>query len=328
MEDLSMTTRTFDDLQDETMRLYQQGDYAATLDLLTREGDQYPDEGSWVLYMRACMAARVGQPAETVRLLDEALDRGYWFGEPVMRQSPSFLPLQGQPDFERVAALNIARAAEAHAEPVLLVREPDGGCAGAPCPAVLALHGNGADGPSALRGWEPLVDRGWLLAALQSSQIAGQNQFVWDDQAVALREAADHYAALQAQYTLDPARTLVAGFSMGGETALRLALSRTIPVRGFILLGPGGPTIDTPNAWLPLITQHGADGLRGAVILGEADTGVPHDAIRAIVALLNEHGIPCLLETVPGVRHAYPPDFGPILDRALAFVLNSNALPG
>src|SRR5690349_12140206 len=103
MEDLSMTTRTFDDLQEETMRLYQQGDYGATLDLLTREGDQFPDEGSWVLYMRACMAARVGQPAETVRLLDEALAQGYWYGEPVMRQSPSFLPLQGQPEFERVA---------------------------------------------------------------------------------------------------------------------------------------------------------------------------------------------------------------------------------
>jgi dienelactone hydrolase len=316
-----MTTRTFDDLQDETMRLYQAGDYAATLALLIREGDQFPDEGAWVLYMRACMAARLGQPAETVRLLDEALDRGYWFGEVVMRQSPSFLPLQGDPEFERVAALNIARADDAHAEPLLLVREPDGGCADQPCPALLALHGNGADGPSAVRGWGPLVARGWLLAALQSSQIAGQDQFVWDDQETALRETADHYAALQAQYRLDPARTLVAGFSMGGETALRVALSGTIPVPGFILLGPGGPAIDTPDAWLPLITQHGAGGLRGYVILGEDDNGVPHDAIRAIVALLNAHGIPCGLEMVPGVRHAYPPDFGPILDRALAFVL-------
>jgi dienelactone hydrolase len=323
-----MTTRTFDDLQEEAMRLYQAGDYAATLDLLTREGDQFPDQGAWVLYMRACMAARVGQPAETVRLLDAALDRGYWFGEAVMRQSPSFLPLQGDPEFERVAALNIARAADAHADPVLLVREPEGGCAAQACPVVLALHGNGADGPSALRGWRSLVERGWLLAALQSSQIAAQDQFVWDDQEVALRETANHYATLQTQYTLDPARTLVAGFSMGGETALRAALSRTIPVRGFLLLGPGGPTIDTPDAWLPLIEQAQAAGLRGYVILGEADQGVPHDAIRAIVALLNEHGIPCDLELVPGVRHAYPPDFGPILDRALAFVLNSTPPPG
>jgi dienelactone hydrolase len=317
-----MTTRTFEELQDETMRLYQDGDYAAALDLLTRKGNPFLDQGGWVLYMRACMAARVGQPAETVRLLDEALDRGVWFGEAVMRQSPSFLPLQGQPEFEAVVARQLARAAEAHAEPVLLVREPEGGCSAAhPCPALLALHGNGADGPSALRGWEPVVQRGWLLAALQSSQIVGMDQFVWDDQETALRETMDHYTALQARYTLDSAHTLIAGFSMGGETALRAALTGTIPVRGFILLGPGGPTIDTPDAWLPLIAQREPGTLRGTVILGEADTGVPHDEIRALVALLNAHGIPCALEMVPGVRHAYPPDFGPILDRALGFVL-------
>lgn len=322
-----MTTRTFEDFQEETMRHYQAGDYAAALGLLVREGDQFPEEGAWVLYMRACMAARIGQPAETVRLLDEALARGYWYGEPVMRQSPSFLPLQGQPEFEAVAARHIARAADARAEPVLLVREPDGGCSDHPCPVLLALHGNGADGPSALRGWGPVVDRGWLLAALQSSQIVGVDQYVWDDQAVALREVADHFAALQGQYRLDPARTLVAGFSMGGETALRAALTGTVPIAGFILLGPGGPTIDTPDAWLPLIERAERRGLRGYVILGEQDTGVPHEAIRAIVALLNAHGIPCELEMVPGVRHAYPPDFGPSIDRALAFVLD-NKPPG
>jgi dienelactone hydrolase len=317
-----MTTRTFEELQDETMRLYGAGDYAAALALLTREGDGFPEEGAWVLYMEACMAARVGRPDETCRLLDSALERGYWYGEAVMRQSPSFLPLQGQPAFEAVAARQIARAAEAHAEPVLLVREPTGGCTAAqPCPGLLALHGNGANGPSALQGWGPVVERGWFLAALQSSQIVGIDQFIWDDQAIATQEAQEHYATLQARYPLDPARTLVAGFSMGGETALRLALTGSLPVRGFILLGPGGPTIDTPAAWLPLIAQHGTRGLRGYVILGEADTGVPQDEIRTLVTLLNDHGIPCELETVPSLRHAYPLDFGPIIDRALAFVL-------
>lgn len=317
-----MTTRTFEELQDETMRLYGAGDYAATLALLTEEGDRFPEEGAWVLYMQACMAARVGRPDETCRLLDAALERGYWYGEAVMRQSPSFLPLQGQPEFEAVAARQIARAAEAHAEPLLLLREPEGGCpTDQPCPVLLALHGNGADGPSALQGWGPVVERGWLLAALQSSQIVGVNQFIWDDQAVAIREAQEHYATVQARYALDPARTLVAGFSMGGETALRLALSGALPVRGFILLGPGGPTIDTPDAWVPLMEQATGRGLRGMVILGEADNEVPQDEIRTLVTLLNSHGIPCELETVPGLRHAYPPDFGPIIDRALAFVL-------
>jgi hypothetical protein len=35
---------------------------------------------------------------------------------------------------------------------------------------------------------------------------------------------------------------------------------------------------------------------------------------------LTEQGIPCGFEAVPGVAHAYPLDFGPIIARALDFV--------
>src|SRR5690348_4945115 len=107
---------------------------------------------------------------------------------------------------------------------------------------------------------------------------------------------------------------------MGGETALRAALLGTIPVRGFILLGPGGPTIDTPDAWLPLLDAAASRGLRGYVFLGGADDDIPQDAVREIVAHLNTHGIPCGLETIPAIAHEYPADFGPYLARALAFI--------
>ena len=111
---------------------------------------------------------------------------------------------------------------------------------------------------------------------------------------------------------------------LGGETALRAALSGMVPVRGFILLGPGGPTIDTPEAWrrsAPTLIRQGAErNLRGYVLLGEEDAGVPHDAIRALVELLNANGIPCHLEILPGLAHEYPPDPGPVLSRALGFI--------
>jgi predicted esterase len=96
-------------------------------------------------------------------------------------------------------------------------------------------------------------------------------------------------------------------------------------VKGFILLGPGGPTIDTPEEWLPLIKEGAERNLRGYVLLGEEDAGVPHDAIRTLVDLLNANGIPCHLEMLPGLAHQYPPDTGPALSRALGFILNSES---
>src|SRR5205823_9745002 len=126
-----------------------------------------------------------------------------------------------------------------------------------------------------------------LLAAVQSSQIAATKTYLWDDQATAMRDIEARYADLRRLHAIDAGRVVLAGFSLGGETALRAALSGAIPTKGFILLGPGGPTIDTPEEWLPLITQGAERNLRGYVLLGEEDAGVPHDAIRTLVELLN-----------------------------------------
>jgi acetyl esterase/lipase len=41
---------------------------------------------------------------------------------------------------------------------------------------------------------------------------------------------------------------------------------------------------------------------------------------RRLASFLTEHGVPCGFEAVPGVAHAYPLDFRPIIQRALAFV--------
>ena len=117
-----------------------------------------------------------------------------------------------------------------------------------------------------LHGWGPVAEQGWLLAAAQSSQAGMTDQYIWDDQNTALREIAQHYATLRDEHDIDPSRVVLGGFSMGGETALRAALLGTMPARGFILLGPGGPTIDTPDEWLPLMRT--STGARSAQLSG------------------------------------------------------------
>src|SRR5919204_212614 len=100
-------------------------------------------------------------------------------------------------------------------------------------------------------------------------------------------QSQDYAAVLRTLHAINPGRVVIAGFSLGGETALRAVLSGAVPARGFILLGPGGPTIDTPEEWLPLIEEGSDRKLRGYVLLGEEDAGVPQDAIRKLVELLN-----------------------------------------
>ena len=287
-----------------------------------RKRRNYPDHAAEILYLRSCMAARAGDNDLAIGLIREARDQGIWYGETMMRQSPSWQPLQGLPEFEELTEEFKAQELAANASPLLLLSEPEGGYSpDDPCPVLLALHGNGANGRTAQLGWQPIVAQGWLLAAAQSSQAGMTDAYIWDNQEIALREIAGHYSTLRDGHDIDPSRVVIGGFSMGGETALRAALLGTIPVRGFILLGPGGPTIDAAKEWLPLISSAEGRSLRGYVFLGEQDDTVPHDEIRTIVSSLNDHGIPCELEMVPGIAHDYPEDFGVRLQRALAFIL-------
>ncbi|HEX8221400.1 MAG TPA: alpha/beta hydrolase [Chloroflexia bacterium] len=317
-----MPFQTFDELNTEAMRLYQQGQYAETYDLLTSEGNRFtaPDESYMTLYLRSCMAARTGRPDHAIDLIRESFDRGEWYGEQLLRMSPSYAPLQGMPEFERLVEVGRAKQVEASAPREPLVLEPEGGCTSElACPTIVALHGNTERAQSALDGWRPIVAQGWLLAAGHSSQVAAYNRYVWDDQDVALRDVAAQFGKLRERYNIDPARLIVAGFSLGGATALHAALTSTIPAIGFILLGPGGGLMLEPESWRPLIAQAANKGLRGYMLLGEHDDGVA-EGTRATVEMLNEGGIPCELEVIPSTGHAYPADFGPIIARALAFV--------
>lgn len=290
--------------------------------MLDSEGEQFPNEAPLILYLRACMAARVGPPERAESILAEALDRGYWFNEMTIRQSPSWKPLQGRAEFERLAAISIARAQAVASGPERFVAEPAGGfAAGQTYPLLIALHGNGDNGRAALAGWRSATEQGWLLVALQSSQIQMPNAYIWEDQDLALSEIATQYHEIAARYPVDPRRVVVVGFSMGGEIALRLALRGTIPQCGLILLGPGGPTTDEPDQWSPEIANRAPRPLRSYVLLGDRDRAVNGDAIRSLVGLLNARGIPSLLEELPGYHHEYPHDGGANLGRALAYVV-------
>src|SRR5262249_45776663 len=281
---------------------------AEALELLTQEGDAFPEQAVTALYLRSCLAARVGRTELALAILEDAIGRGFWYGEEMLRQSPSWQSLQGLPGFEHMAAICMARQGQARTGPDLLVEEPVGAAfAGQARPLFLALHGNGDRAARALAGWRPIVARGWLLAAPQSSQIGATSAYGWFDEEVALREVAEQYATLRERFAIAADHVLLAGFSMGGEIALRLALRRTIPARGFLLLGPGGNMTDgAPEAWLPLIAEAAATGLRGALLIGEEDANSSQDAVRVLAELLGAHGVPCMLETLPGLGHEYP----------------------
>jgi predicted esterase len=314
-----MTHATFTELYDAVITQAQRGEFAQAYALITAEGPGFPEAASMVLYLRSCMAERVGDRAAALGALGEALDQGHWYGELLLRRSPSWQPLQGEPAFEQLVARSLAMMAAAthDLEPLLTVP------AGAPplsgWPLLLTLHGNGDSPQLSREGWSLAAD-GWLQAALRSSQAISSQQYVWDDHEQARADVLDQLAAVRAAHPVDESRVVLAGFSRGAELALQLALTGAVKAQGVVLLGPGGPLSEQPEQWLPLIRAAADPELRAAVVIGEDDEARLVDGALQLAPMLDDNGIACYLEVVPGLGHAYPRDGGAALRRGLDFV--------
>ena len=321
-----MSNLTFSDLETQLYQLYQSGEYAQALDLATREASRFPTEAWRVTYWRICMASLMNETALALQLLEEALGSGIWYAEAQLREDPDLQPLQGLPQFEQLVEVCRKRQAEvqAQAAPALITLQPEGQCQAGlqPCPLLLALHGNTKTAENSLGFWRSAVSKEWLLALPQSSQVRGSDGYVWNDRDWAAREIQEHYAILCEQYAVDPDRVVVAGFSLGGELAIWLAMSGTIEARGFIAVGPAGPYMREPDNWVPLIEASQARGLRGYLVVGEQDVFC-YEGTQALAAMLRSRNIPCELEVHPNLGHDFPPEFQQSLIRALEFVLQA-----
>ena len=142
-------------IEEEFHMLCGAGEYAAAYQLATREAGRFPAWAQATIYnWRFCTAALMGDPALALRLIEEALDAGYWYGEAYLREDCDLAALRGMPEFERLIALAGRRRDEAFAQarPELNILMPMGGTT--PYPLLLALHGNNSNITDFRRTWD------------------------------------------------------------------------------------------------------------------------------------------------------------------------------
>jgi predicted esterase len=298
--------------------LVQSGDYAEALDLITREASAFSEPAQKVVYYwRMAMACRLNEKDLALRLLEEAVQAGYWYAG--LETDPDFQLLSGEAEFEHLAELGMEHRAQAmaHATPIIKILQPNP--KSSPPPLLLALHGSNANVEMQVKHWELAVQCGWLVAMPQSSQIYAPGTYTWNDWEWAQQEVCERYKMLSKEYPIDREQIVLAGFSQGGGLALWLVLSGAVKAQGLILVGP---FLDDLAQIIPLLEKHAQSGLRVYLVAGQRDRYCRGIA-QQLAALLPRYGIACKLDDYPDLENNFPIDFEKNLPEALNFVLCS-----
>jgi len=311
---------TFSELTREFLGLYGRQAYADALALVQASLPSFPERRTEMITWKICMQSRLGRSADAIRTLATAIETSsYWWIPAALRKDPDLAPLQGNPEYERLVSICEKRCETAahNNRPERLVFAPKTGQT-AKLPVLITFHGWGGSAELEAPHWRSLADQGWLVAVTRSSQQIADGLYIWDDLDRTVREAKAHYRALCRDYPVDTRRLVLAGFSQGGGRALWLSLSRALPARGFIGVGP---FLDEFDELMPTLPPPRRTKLRAYLVSGseEQDEGM----FAQIEELCKTRSIPFRQEVVPGVGHEYPPDFAPILSRAFAFIFEN-----
>jgi predicted esterase len=304
--------------RDQLLVLYDQKHYKEALELLERNWERFPQPGL-MYHWKMCLSARDGEPAAAIQAFREALDQGYWYSEKLVREDEDLQTLQGVPEYEELVAVCLKRytGAETSAQPELLVVSPDV-TTSSPMPVLIGLHGNSQNARLAADDWRELRKRGWLLALPQSSQPLTSDAYIWDDFEKGADEVQKLCSRLIDEYPIDPERILLGGFSAGGGLAIQLAISGALRAKGFLVVGPYLRNLDALTPFLP---EARARAVKGYINMGLSEPAEGQELMLQTAGFLQDRGIVCELERHPGVAHAFPPNFGASLDRALALLL-------
>ncbi|MBI4732360.1 MAG: hypothetical protein HY781_09625 [Chloroflexi bacterium] len=300
----------------EMMACYERGDYAEALAVTERLAAAFPEQSARTDFWRVCLLTRLQKVEDALLVLEKALNSGMWWSEPYLRNDPDLALLQGNPDFERMVAVCRERhaAAQTESKPILIVREP--AKAAKPYPVLIALHAMSSTAEAELPYWEAACTKGWLVAAIQSSQLAWPGAYAWNDRDKGQEEVVGQFASLCERYPVDQSRVVVGGMSQGGALAIRLTLNGSLPARGFLSVVPGVIDQNLLEAWAETARVH---PLRGYVVAGGKDPR--HDFFHQVCETLLQYGIPCRMEEHPEMGHEFPPDFKKSLAKALNFLL-------
>jgi predicted esterase len=293
--------------------LFAQKKYAAAAVILKGGLEKFPEHQLANAFNLALSALMLKDPEKAVYWLEEGHRRGLFYSKWAFL-GELWNPLAGHDRFKALVQENDARiaAAQKRASMKLELVKPAGFNPKRRYPLFIALHGGGENMAEFKPRWtSPRLQKEFVVAYVQSSQVADMKGFHWQEDAVTLNELTLAYRQILQQVAIDPRRVYIGGFSSGGYGSMIALFAGTIPVKGFVILCPELPA-DPDAAQMALLAKR---KIRGTLLTTELDRRLERQ--KAFVKRLNAGKVDVKLRITPNIGHWYPENLPQLIDEAL-----------
>jgi len=310
---------TYTNLLNRTLEIYMKGDHLEAYNFITENYKGVKGNLAQIYNFRYSIANEVGLEELALQIMREAIvEKGFWYQYKYLIEDEDLKSLNKYKEFAELLDICKKResAAKRKEKPDLKIVVPDKMNKQFKHPLIIALHGDQENIEITEEYWSSCIDKNYLLALPQSSQIQFSEGYEWKDIDKGSRELKEHYKNILEKRNIDSDNIIIAGFSAGGRVALYSILKDIIQVKGFILVAPWLPEIDE---WVPLLDKIREKGIKGYVVCGDKD-GDCYKCTRRFTDLLNSKKIPHKLKIFKGLDHDYPDNFNEILPKAIEFI--------
>jgi len=292
---------------------FAQKKYAAGAALLKAHLDKFPDNLMANVTNLALMALLQNDHEKTIYWLEEGHQRGLFFNKWAFL-GEIWKPVNDLPRFMAFVKENETRIALAQekAKMKLELVKPDGYNPKRKYPLFIALHGGGENIEDFKPHWtSPKLQKQFIVAYVQSSQVADMKGFHWQDDVITQKELAAAFTQIKAQVSIDPRHIYIGGFSSGGYGSMVALFSGIIPARGFVVLCPELPA--DPSA--EVLRTLRSNKVAGTLLTNEQDGRVERQ--KAFVKYLSDAKIKVRFLVTPNIGHWYPENLSQLIDEAL-----------
>lgn len=314
---------SFDEIDQHFDRLLADEKIDEAIYLMNKKRDLFPEHEHIIASNIIYCYRHKKEYKHCLELIHEEHRRGFFFG----LEWEGWDPMRELPDYKIILTRNeeLKSAFQVDAELIWQVQLPEGYSADNRYPLLILLHGdgNGCNIEYFSNQWKTYktLEKGWITAYVQSSQVSCYKGYGWtDDYVKSRKEIKTAFTEICRSHSVDESRVIIGGFSGGAMASLNILGNNTIPLKGIIALCPG-KTDDTEEKNFKAISK---SKVKAVILEGEKSDYVQYHT--DLMERFENVGISAKYIVNPDIDHQVPIDMDGIAVEVIDFIIQC-ALP-